>query len=77
MVTRRPIPLRWAEDAEAEQVCALAILEPEAESGAARPVGVAPQPGAPLWRGVLLRWLGFGGVAGPQISRDEERQDSL
>lgn len=80
MVTHRPATLRWAEQAEAEQVCALAVLEPEPESGAVRPVGAAPLAGSTLWPNLLLRWLGlFGGgaVQGTQIRRDEKRQHSL
>jgi hypothetical protein len=82
MTPRRPIPLRWAEEAEAEQVCALAVLEPEVESGAARPVCCAPQSYAPqscspLWPSLLRRWLSLLAGARAQIDRDEERQHSL
>jgi hypothetical protein len=42
MSTRKPTLLRWTEQAEAKHVCALATLEREPQSAAARPVAFAP-----------------------------------
>ena len=58
MVARTPIPVRWAEEAEAEEVCALALLESEAESAAARPTRMAAE--SSLFTAMLLRWLWSG-----------------
>lgn len=71
MIVRRPIPLRWTEEAEAEQVCALAALEREPHSGAARVVGVAIRSSLPGRRPALLsRLLSLFGEPQPQINRD-------
>lgn len=58
MFARMPTPVRWTEEAEAQQVCTLALLEPEPESAAARPRQIAAEPS--LFAGMLLRWLWSG-----------------
>jgi hypothetical protein len=73
MTVRRSIPLRWAEDAEAEQMCAMARFEREPQEIAACRAAVARP--APAWSGpaLLARLLSrFGGRAG-QIARDDRR----
>jgi hypothetical protein len=69
MIAKMPMPLRWCENAEAEQVCALAVLEREPHTGAARPAKVPaescrPSRTLPLWLLDRLRGLS------PQIRRD-------
>ncbi len=58
MAARMPTPVRWAEEAEAEQVCTLAMLEPEVESAAARPTQMAAE--SSLFSAMLFRWLWSG-----------------
>ena len=54
MTTRRPTLLRWTEEAEAEQMCALAMLEREPQNVAACPVAVAPHVVSTAPRSALL-----------------------
>jgi hypothetical protein len=64
MTLRTPALLRWSEEAEAEQVCSLAVLEPEplyisfrAVAGAAAPnLSFVARPA--LWPR-LLDWLAY------------------
>jgi hypothetical protein len=43
MIARTPVPLRWSEKAEAEQVCALAMLEGHQQTRAICLVAVAAE----------------------------------
>jgi hypothetical protein len=78
MTTRRPTLLRWTEEAEAEQVRALAAFEREPQTPAARPVAFAPEPFSTRHRPALLPWLlsWFGG-ASLQIERDDDWRDGI
>jgi hypothetical protein len=77
MTARRPRLLRWTEEAEGEQVCALAGLEREPPSASPDPVTFVPPP--PLrHRSAVLPWLlsWFGGSGAQnhqsrQIKRDD------
>ena len=65
MIARTPIPLRWSEAAEAQQMCTLALLEREPHSpAAARLVETAGFSPLPLWLLDRLSWIDL------QISRD-------
>ncbi len=78
MTMRRPILLRWSEEAEAEHVRALAGLEREPQSAAARPVAVALHPFSTRHRPAVLPWLfGWFAAADPQIERDDGPADDL
>jgi hypothetical protein len=78
MTTRRPTLLRWTEESEAAQVYALAALERESQSAAARPVAVVPQPPSTRHRPSVLPWLlSWFGTPDPQIERDDDRQGEL
>ena len=75
MITRRPVLRRWTEQAEAEQMCALAMFEREPQNlAAACPVAVAPRfvsmRRAPA---LLSRLRGWFGGTNLQIVRDEHR----
>jgi hypothetical protein len=55
-----PIPLRWAEESEAKQVCALAALQREPYSGAVRFVEwVAPISAPSAWSVLWPRLAGW------------------
>ncbi|MGA8550970.1 MAG: hypothetical protein WB678_12110 [Stellaceae bacterium] len=74
MTARNPRLLRWTEQAEAEHVRALAILEPEPQSAAAQPKVIPEQRFSALCRPALLpRLLSWFGAPGPQIGRDGDR----
>ncbi len=76
MPARNPRLLRWTEQAEAEHVRALAILEPEPQSAAARPKVIAEQRLSAPFRSVLLpRLLTWFGGPGRQIGRDGDWPD--
>jgi len=77
-MTRRPILLRWTEEAEAERVCALAILEGEPQDAAARPAAIAAKPCSTRRRPTLLpSLLNWFGGAGAQIARDDDPRELL
>lgn len=73
MTARIPTLLRWSEEAEAAQVCALAAFERESESAAAPPIVFAahscPQRNRHAVLPRLLSWLGGWD---PQIKRDDD-----
>jgi len=72
MTAKKPTLLRWTEEAEAEHVCALATLEREPQSAAARPAAFASQPFSTRRRPALLpRLLSWFRNAGRQIERDD------
>ncbi len=74
MTARTPRLLRWTEEVEAQHVRALANLEPEARSAAARPKLIADQRvSAPFRSAMLPRLLSWFGAPGPQIGRDGDR----
>jgi hypothetical protein len=75
MTTSKPIPCRWTEEAEAEKVCGLAVLEREPQSAAVRLVGCTAAMSSPA---ALLRWL-LNCLADPsvQIRRDDDWQGGL
>jgi hypothetical protein len=72
VTARIPTLLRWSEEAEAAQVCALAAFECESESAAVRPVAFDPHPWSQRNRhAVLPRLLSWLGGWDPQIKRDD------
>ena len=74
MTPRRPILLRWAEESEAEQVRALAVLEHKPDSGAARPVESIPLNHSVNLRSTLLpRFISWFSSSATQITSDGER----
>jgi hypothetical protein len=52
-----PMPLRWSEQAEAEEVCALALVEHGQESAVVRPVEDPASASSAVRRPALLPWL--------------------
>lgn len=74
MTRRRPTLRRWTEEAEAEHMCTLAILEREPQNFAACPVAAAPRfvslRHAPAVLARLRGWFGGGNL---QTARDERR----
>jgi hypothetical protein len=77
MTQSMPMPLRWTEEAEAEEICALAVLEREPRSAAVRPVErSAAISFFAMSRALLPRLLGRLTASSSQIKRDEGRQDS-
>jgi hypothetical protein len=57
MTARTPILLRWTEEAEAEQVRALAAFQREPESAAVRPIALAASPFGMWHHPALPPWL--------------------
>jgi hypothetical protein len=75
MTTRSPTLLRWSEEAEAEQVRTLAMLEGEPQPATALRVAIAARACSPRHRlAMLLRWLGG---SDPQKERDGGWPDGL
>lgn len=71
MSTRKPALLRWTEEAEAEQVCALAGLMREPQSASPDPLEFAALPRSTHHRlAVLPRLLSLFGCSSQQIKRD-------
>ncbi len=74
MTPRRPTLRRWTEEAEAEQICALAMLEREPQNVAACPVAVAPHVLSTRHAAALpARLRGWFRSVNLQIARDEHR----
>ena len=73
VTTRIPILMRWTEEAEAAQVCALAAFEREPESAAVRAAAADRHALPPHNRqAVLPRLLSWFGGSDAQIKRDED-----
>lgn len=74
MTIRRPTLQRWTEEAEAEQMCALAMFEREPENVAACPVIVTPHAVSQRYASTLLsRMRGWFGGGNLQFAGDERR----
>ena len=77
MAARNPRLLRWTEETEAQHVRALAALECEPLSAAARPKAIAaPRFSAPSHPALLPRLLSWFGGSGWQIERDADWPES-
>ena len=68
MTSRKPTLLRWAEEAEAKQVCEWAGFEHASDRVK---VGAAPSPGSPDRPSLLRRLRGLFGNQTAQIARDD------
>ena len=72
MTSRKPAFLRWAEEAEAKQVCLWAGLEREApRAETSRDADAAPPSCSRPWSSLLRRLRGLFGNQTVQIARDD------
>jgi hypothetical protein len=74
VTSRKPTLLRWAEEAEAKQVCEWAGFEHASDRVK---VGVAPLPSSADRPSLLRRLRGLFGSQTAQIARDDQRRGSL